>query len=177
MTPDTKAIRARAEAATAGPWRYDPTKCYTPGVNGARDVRTSQEAVFSDTPTGAPTIALTGAVNDAQSMADATFIAHARTDIPALCDEVDELRATLANERGEGEPPEEGWEWVRGQWETMDGAFGGWECIVKRSGDQWHFEWVDYSPDADEDAEWPDGYAPTARAAMRAATAALRVKP
>jgi hypothetical protein len=88
--------------------------------------------------------------------------------------ERDELAATLANERGEGEPPSEGWTYRENmnQWERDRGD---WECIVKRDdrARSWRFEWVNYAEGGDVDEDWPDGAADTARAAMKAADAAL----
>ena len=46
----------------------------------------------------------------------AAIIAAAPSLLVALCDELDELRATLANERGEGEPPALGWAWLDTCW-------------------------------------------------------------
>ena len=90
MSPEELAeIEARLKAATPGPWRYNKSKCYRPGTNGAQAVVTDQEAVFASA--DGPTIALTGNVDDPQSMADADFIAHAPTDIAALLAEVRRL--------------------------------------------------------------------------------------
>ena len=79
---DLDAIEARANAATSGPWeveaaavvcdRYEDER---PGVCGPHDV---------DWPLLAE---------------DAEFIAHARTDVPALVAEVRRLRAALAAPR------------------------------------------------------------------------------
>jgi len=93
------AIEARLNAATPGPWHYDPTKCWRAGSSGAMPIRwgESQEAVFSPTPDGAPTIALTGPANDPQSMADADLIAHAPEDLRVLLAEA--RRLTDANQR------------------------------------------------------------------------------
>ena len=84
---DLDAIRARLAKATPGPWKYDATKCWHPGRMGATAVSTAQEAVFSgDGPR--PCVALTGEADDPQSMADATLIAHAPTDLAAMADEI-----------------------------------------------------------------------------------------
>lgn len=72
--------------------------------------------------------------------------------------ERDELRATLANERGEGEPPSEGWEWADDAWHK--GAAYVWR---RDSVPTW--EWT-------VGRSWR-GEAPTARAAMIAADATL----
>ena len=69
MSLDLEAIKARAEAATSGPWEYQ-------GIG---------EIV-------ARGILLT---TDLADDADAEFIAHARTDVPLLASEIERLRARL----------------------------------------------------------------------------------
>lgn len=95
MREDT--IRELLEAATPRPWKYNPLKCYCPGINGAEPIPlyTECETVFSDTPTGAPIIAITGAADDPQSMANARFIAHAPDAVRYLLDENARLREQL----------------------------------------------------------------------------------
>lgn len=72
------AIRARAEAATDGPWR-----------------------TWNDGHVGSPTVHIGGGVmptpgsDPAQRMPDAEFIAHARTDVPALLDALDAAEAEV----------------------------------------------------------------------------------
>lgn len=87
MPLDLTAIRARAEAATPGPWRRDGNHlAKIRGFDGdtvARIVYESNEEGFGP-----------------QNEADATFIAHARTDIPALCAEVERLRDLVRHQRG-----------------------------------------------------------------------------
>jgi hypothetical protein len=63
---------AVVRAATAGPWRHDPTKHHRlPGT------AQFEEAVFAGPPGSAATcIAATGETGDAQSMADAAYIAR-----------------------------------------------------------------------------------------------------
>jgi hypothetical protein len=68
---DVAAIRARAEAATEGPWRVVGRYVALIGPVGVAQ--------------GQPAI-------DALTETDAEFIAAARTDVPALCDEVERLR-------------------------------------------------------------------------------------
>lgn len=65
---DLAAIRARTEAATAGPWEAD-------GVEGNLNAPGIRVAEFLSWPE-----------------ADAQFIAHAREDVPALLAEVERLR-------------------------------------------------------------------------------------
>jgi len=74
---DLDAIRARAEAATDGPWeRYG---------DGSHEVYCA--ANFEDTAYEPPDVTY-----GSDRPADAEFIAHARTDVPALIAEVERLR-------------------------------------------------------------------------------------
>jgi hypothetical protein len=83
---DLDAIRARADAATPGPWAK-PFCTDAPGDEGwwINNGRVGTEEY---------SIGLTMAYNP-RAEADATFIAAARADIPALLDEVERLRALL----------------------------------------------------------------------------------
>ena len=63
--PDLDAIRARCDAATPGPWTYDETGYVDIGLPRSRSIAIGIE-------------------NDATAKSDGDFIAHARTDIPAL---------------------------------------------------------------------------------------------
>ncbi len=65
--PDPDAIRARCEAATPAPWEADDNDIWT--ADGDRFI-------------GSP-----------PRIADAEFIAHARTEIPALLDEIERQTA------------------------------------------------------------------------------------
>lgn len=71
MTLDLEAIKARAEAATPGPWERRITTFTSCGVQGP------EMAIYDEGGHGEE---------------DAEFIAHARTDIPALVAEVERLR-------------------------------------------------------------------------------------
>lgn len=73
-------ISARAGKATPGPWkRYDNFVLQGPiKVEGGSCSYKSEICEFDD--------------EDRQSVRNQTFIAHARTDVPALCDEVERLR-------------------------------------------------------------------------------------
>lgn len=98
MTPaDLDAIEARANAASAGPWRStwpDPT----PAPHDPNDVVVESLA---------PGLSYVGRMvvgtlyHDGDhavcSEANAAFIAHARQDVPALVAEVRRLRAALAD--------------------------------------------------------------------------------
>lgn len=89
---DLDAIKARAEAATEGSWEAqdysgdpgDEGSCITAGEPGTMQQRAIAYAIdYSWTTTES-------------CAADATFIAAARTDVPALVAEVERLRADLA---------------------------------------------------------------------------------
>lgn len=85
MTPEKlQAIRERANNATPGPW--EPTQESLTHPSG-------YEIESPDTYIAAECCGYTGSIS---SEADAVFISHARTDIPALLDHVDELTARLA---------------------------------------------------------------------------------
>lgn len=92
------AIRARAEAASPGPWRPcahlrpEPVEC-TCGYRGGI-WRGDGEAVGSD-PAEDPSVGLPS-TSKAQQHADAQFIVHARADVPALLAEVERLRGEAA---------------------------------------------------------------------------------
>lgn len=75
MSLDLAAIRARAQAATPGPWvrqEWPPTQ-----IDVADGVLIYDDNNLKD--------------------ADAAFIAHARQDIPALCDRVEALERMLSH--------------------------------------------------------------------------------
>lgn len=80
---DREAIRARVEKATPGPWRSEPTSndyaILFPDGSGVA-------LVWDWSENGEKT---------PEAVANADFIAHARTDIPALLAEVDRLREAL----------------------------------------------------------------------------------
>lgn len=83
--------------------------------------------------------------------------------------ERDELAATLANERGEGEPPSDGWEWTICAWGRGVDDCDALVSHVGHSDDNLPpWEWL-----ARVDGRWQRGLAPTARAAMRLADCAL----
>jgi hypothetical protein len=105
---DIEAIRKRCEAATLGEWRTEEQD--TPEQTRSWGLRLiGPESLGHD--------------NELDSMKpeDAAFIAAARADVPNLLDEVEELRATLLNERGEGPPPCEGWVFGLSPVDAQDG--------------------------------------------------------
>jgi hypothetical protein len=81
---DLDAIRARAEAATPGPWLHGDE--YEPGNLYEHEVLMSEDL---------PVIEMD---SDVQGSANAAFVAHARTDVPDLLAEIERLRAE-ADER------------------------------------------------------------------------------
>ncbi|MCA1571929.1 MAG: hypothetical protein LC798_16785 [Chloroflexi bacterium] len=76
MIEDELAIRAREKAATPGPWTIDES--FEVDDKGTRATFVKGPLWWYD--------------NYLESEADAQFIAHARTDIPALLAAVDQLR-------------------------------------------------------------------------------------
>jgi len=79
---DIDFIRARANAATKGPWFWQANNKGYPQQILANDDGLTLVAEMYIGPEHFPT--------------EAEFIAHARTDIPVLCDEVERLRVELA---------------------------------------------------------------------------------
>ena len=89
MTPeDLDAIEKRAEAATKGPWEWHGTATTVPNKR-----RVMLRFLDGDRPTGIPISAPNSSI--APQSDDATFIEHARADVPALVAEVRRLRAAL----------------------------------------------------------------------------------
>lgn len=93
-------------------------------------------------------------------IASTEIVESLRDIIKARNAEIAELRLTLANERGQGAPPSEGWEWHYDGWrypdkmaEVYPGNAMGWMWWARGQSDARH--------------------ADTAREAMRLATAAL----
>ena len=84
MTPGIEQIRAREQAATPGPWEWATDK-------GAPDYVQLYSTAEIDEYEADILSADGGDV--LLSAADADFIAHARTDIPALLAAIDELTA------------------------------------------------------------------------------------
>lgn len=97
---DVAAIRARVEAATPGPWTWEPV--------GEMDNGWCLGVVWDadDQPLTGRILPGSGEVIDsvcenvgASHFHDAEFIAYARTDVPALLAELDRLTTALAAER------------------------------------------------------------------------------
>lgn len=95
-------------------------------------------------------------------------------EVPNMIAEIRELRATLANERGEGEGPSEGWFFEYGQaaWRRAADRETHRCCSVWMTEErgQWWFGVSDVGDNEWPDAvEWSDGREQSAREAMRAA--------
>lgn len=95
MTLDLAAIKARAEAATPGPWKVPIANVF---------VVVAPNAPHHNPPEGlCPPypwrVVVEPSLND-PSAEDAEFIAHAREDVPALVAEVERLREEVAELRG-----------------------------------------------------------------------------
>lgn len=129
MTPEQIAeIRARAEATTPGPWR-------------ARDAEFFQHIILGPGPTdelGESRPQVVAATQNVGWRSNAEFIAHARTDVPALLDALDAAEATVARVRGLVEdwfptsgdlvpplPPSAAWELCRERIEALGAALDG----------------------------------------------------
>lgn len=87
---DLEGIKARETAATPGSWVIEDSEW-----SGRFDVASSA----SDLTPGAPFGPTYPGVAERLTEVDATFIAHARTDIPALLAEVDRLKWELIQAR------------------------------------------------------------------------------
>jgi hypothetical protein len=85
MRPDIEAIEARVNAATPGPWTFDEsTGGLFFGSGAAGDASFDTDAVLP-------------MYDDEERDAVATFMANARTDVPALIAYVRELEAQVAS--------------------------------------------------------------------------------
>lgn len=94
---DLEAIKARTDAASAGPWRAGGGQS-----DNAYPVRARPSPAFGSylEPVFHPGVEGDGG----GSRADAEFCAHARTDIPALVAEIERLRASLSGSPTEPQP-------------------------------------------------------------------------
>lgn len=83
MKPDLDAIRARCEAATPGPWGYRN--------HDKRYLLDDTTDVVGEVNPGKTSAAITVFSVASGALEDAAFLAHARTDIPALLAYIDEM--------------------------------------------------------------------------------------
>jgi len=90
---DLDAIRARAEAATPGPWTADTNEPFGPELQGIFAPGSRRYIVKADID-----YAEDEDIPDAVVTADAEFIAHARADIPELLAEVERLESEIATQ-------------------------------------------------------------------------------
>lgn len=195
--PDLEAIEARANGATPGPWwraHHAAWEVEAPPNQVVADCGTvdaaSLDARFiaaarADIPTlvayareleavlRAPTLAhrcADGGVRAYPAVVCAKGCGGEAVDLVAA---VAELEATLLNDRGEGAPPEPGWEpylhngRVRWSRELADGVYD----IVREASDA--PGWLHRHRHLAGHVTGTDGH-PTARAAMNAADAAIR---
>lgn len=97
MSIDLNAIQARTDAATKAPWFREYSDVVT-AHQDPRDVEEGYEdARNSRVVRGAPHLPK----KDGQGIADAEFIAHARTDVPALLALVRDLDARIGEAKAE----------------------------------------------------------------------------
>ena len=87
---DLDAIKARAAAATEGPWEWDD-----PTISQHWS-RPAPWATVVDDDVRCGGYCYGGSSDPIKSAADGEFIAHAREDVPALVAEVERLRSQLA---------------------------------------------------------------------------------
>jgi hypothetical protein len=111
-------------------------------------------------------------------------VARLTAEVERLRGELAEAQATLANERGEGEPPVPGFLFTgnageRSAWCSVDGPVGAY--VTREIGNmgrvRWQWAVIEDRYGSDESPRFRDlarGYEPTARAAIRAATKAWR---
>ena len=108
MTLDLDAIEARAKAATLGPWEMvdgPPMNVPSPASDQHFSGYVSScncATVYSRRTQDAPAVTAERVeIHASCHTADAAFIAHTRTDVPALVAEVKRLRAALERIRDE----------------------------------------------------------------------------
>lgn len=129
--------------------------------------------------------ALTDACKDRDAIA--ADLRAAQAEVERLRAELAEAQATLANERGEGEPPVPGFVFTghageRCTWQRVDGPVG---TYVTREIDnmgrvRWQWAVIEDRYGTDQSPRFRDlarGYEPTARAAIRAAAKAVMGEP
>ena len=97
---DLKAIRARVEKATAGPWEKEATTIWAPEaqatIAGAAELRSSHYVEYSKPELNSPDLK--------EIFSNADFIAHARQDIPNLLDAFKEALRLLKELNFQFEP-------------------------------------------------------------------------
>lgn len=131
--PDLQAIRARADAATPGPWYADDGGVYAAAeAPPYRDVPLSDwtvthQAAWRDWEEDA-VLLFEGGAHDAESR-DAEFVAHARHDVDALVGRVEELAAALTEVLSEFYKGHPGGAWLRTGWVRV-GTVARWRAAL-----------------------------------------------
>lgn len=113
LTDRLDEIEARADAATPGPWEADVTEV------SQHWSRPEPWATVVSSEVHCMAYCYGGSGRGIERETDAEFIAHARTDVPAL---VAALRAVLSPDLDLADPPY--------AWETMDGWADGYETAL-----------------------------------------------
>ena len=101
-------------AATPGPWHEETAGTPAGETPWGEVVMRSHPAGGAGTPIHGLRVMWQGGATMGKGRANAALIAAAPSlaaAVIALTEELDEARATLDNERGEGTPPSEGWRW------------------------------------------------------------------
>ena len=93
--PDLDAIRARCDAATPGPWKTESEQGHGRGVRAIASVAWC--------PVACAVGKESQSIGQRDASRNARFIAHARTDIPALLAYVEELERRVTYTVGETE--------------------------------------------------------------------------
>lgn len=99
---DVSAVRARLDAATPAPWETRDAETL-PGLDGLPSL-----VVFTSDGDEVVNTCTSAGCGPILRQADAYFIAHARSDVADLCDEVERLRAALAEIRALHRPSKTG---------------------------------------------------------------------
>lgn len=102
---------------------------------------------------------------------------EARGELDAKDAEIAELRASLANERGKGEPPGDGWRWNAGTWWWSPPDWIPLAYVMRDRPGGWTWYYTARDPILGSGPVLASGTSPTARAAMCAASEAAHKLP
>ncbi len=116
-------ILARAEKATEGPWRTGWLESYNAST-GEREMFIYRLSPSDEEETPGNRICIRGSKTKMDCVADADFIVHARTDVPALCGEVKRLRGELKTECDAHTLAHEQWQAARAERDRLKGLVG-----------------------------------------------------
>ena len=100
--PDLDAIRARCDAASGPTWTWEINDATTPVRSDVSRI-VSMDAMRDRQQSGIKTSARLPYLATVYNRADTEFIAHARTDIPALLAHIEELEGRVTYTVGETE--------------------------------------------------------------------------